>query len=136
MRSLKTFLRQSCAKIWEGILQNLGVLITAFILSGGYLIAINWINEFQRWVRSVPTDYVLTPFVLLIVTLVVLVRFNRKQQERISELEKEPPKDEKEAKFVTHLGVWWKIYIKSEYIEDFPYCSCCETRLKLGELSG
>lgn len=125
------FLRNSIAKIWEGFLQNIGVLITAFALSGGYLIAINKLNEFQESIRKIPSDYFLTPLVLVLILFGVLVKINRSQQEQLSKLESKPETDERDARFVTHLGVWWKVYIESEYIEDFPYCSCCEPKLKL-----
>ncbi len=36
-----------------------------------------------------------------------------------------------EFKFVTHCGVWWKVYLNSNYIEDFPYCPCCDLPRKL-----
>ena len=131
MSSLIDFMRKSGTKIWEGFLQNLGVIISAFLLSGGYLIAINEVKKFQEWVRLIPTEYVLTPFVLLLIASIALIRINRKQQEKISKFEREPRKDERDAKFVTHLGVWWKIYRDSEYIEDFPYCACCVPGRKL-----
>jgi len=131
MVKLRDFIKDSVRKIWDGFLNNLGVVIFIFIFSGGYWVAINKIKEFQLWVRAIPTDYVLTPAVLLFVILIVLVRINLKQQQRLSQLETKPEKDEAQAKFVTHLGVWWKLYPETEYIEDFPYCSCCEPRTKL-----
>jgi len=128
---MKDFIKDIIIKIWEGFLRNIGVVLSAFIISGGYLVAINKIKQFQSFVRAIPTDYVLTPAILLLALLVVLIRINRKQQERLSQMQTEPDKDEREAKFVTHLGVWWKIYLDAEYIEDFPYCPCCEPHIKL-----
>ena len=128
------FIKKSTAKIWEGFLQNIGVLITAFIVSGGYLIAINKLKEFQSTVRAIPSDYFLTPLVLLLVLFAVLLKINRSQQEQLSRLKQEPEKNEEDARLVTHLGVWWKIYPESEYIEDFPYCSCCDPKLKLVQI--
>ena len=125
------FIKNSIAKIWEGFLQNIGVLITAFVISGGYLVAINKLKEFQVTVRSIPSDYFLTPLVLLLILFAVLIKINRNQQEQLSKLKQVPEKNEREARFVTHLGVWWKIYPDSEYIEDFPYCACCDPKLKL-----
>lgn len=125
------FIKSSISKIWEGFLQNIGVLITAVVISGGYLVAINKLKEFQLAVRSIPSDYFLTPLVLLLILFAVLLRINRSQQEQLSKLKQEPDKDERDARLVTHLGVWWKIYLDSEYIEDFPYCPCCDPKLKL-----
>ncbi len=125
------FIKNCIAKVWEGFLQNIGVLITAFVISGGYLVAINKLKEFQAIVRSIPSDYFLTPLVLLLILFAVLLRMNRTQQEQLSQLKQEPEKDEEDARLVTHLGVWWKIYDGNEYIEDFPYCACCEPKLKL-----
>lgn len=125
------FIKDSIAKIWDGFLQNIGVLITAFIVSGGYLVAINKLKEFQSLVRSIPSDYFLTPLVLLLVLFAVLLKINRNQERQLSELKQEPEKDEEDGRLVTHLGVWWKIYPETEYIEDFPYCACCNPSLKL-----
>jgi hypothetical protein len=125
------FIKKSLEKIWEGFLQNIGVVVTAFIITGGYLFAINMLKEFQSVVRAIPSDYFLTPLVLLLIVLIVLLRINRAQQRQLSKLQQEPEKDEGDARFVTHLGVWWKIYPKTEYIEDFPYCVCCDSRVKL-----
>lgn len=128
---LMEFIKKTIAKIWEGFLQNIGVLITAFVVSGGYLVAINKLKEFQSIVRAIPSDYFLTPLVLLLVLFAVLLKINRTQQEQLSRLKQEPEKDEEDTQLVTHLGVWWKIYSESEYIEDFPYCACCDSKLKL-----
>ena len=125
------FLKNSLAKIWEGFLQNIGVVIPAFVLSGGWLVAINKFKEFQATVREIPSDYFLTPLVLLLIVFGVLVKINRNQQNQLSQLRQVPEKDERAARFVTHFGVWWKVYLDSEYIEDFPYCTCCDHKLKL-----
>lgn len=125
------WIKDSLNKIWEGLLKHLGVLIAAFVVSGGYLVAINKLKEFQKLVRTIPTDYILTPLVLLLVVLGVVLRINYKQRQRLSRLETQPPSGDEESRFVTHYGVWWKIYPESEYIEDFPYCPCCQPRQKL-----
>lgn len=41
------------------------------------------------------------------------------------------PRDDRNARLTTHFGVWWKVYFDSEYIEDFPYCPCCQGKNKL-----
>ncbi len=128
------FLKNSFNKIWEGFLQNIGVLLTAFFVSGGYLVAINKLNEFQNAVRSIPSDYFLTPLVLVLILFVVLIKINRSQQSQLSMLKQEPEKNERDARFITHLGVWWKVYFDSEYMEDFPYCTCCEPKLKIVQI--
>jgi hypothetical protein len=117
-------------EIWKGILSHLGSLILIFVLSGGYIYAINTIKKFQEWVRSVPTDYILTPFVILIILLVAVLRIYFKQRKQLNLVAK-PPGKEGESRFVTHFGVWWKIYPDSDYIEDFPYCPCCDPKQKL-----
>ena len=125
------FLKKSLEKIWEAFLQNIVVLVTAFIISGGYLVAISKLKEFQSAVRAIPSDYFLTPLVLLLILFVVLLKINLTQKKQLSKLEQVPEKDEDDAVIVTHLGVWWKLYPESEYIEDFPYCPCCDPKLKL-----
>ncbi len=127
------WVKRSSTRIWDGFLQNIGVCILAFFVSGGYLVALNKIKLFQKWIREIPTEWVLTPFILSIILSVVLSKINHKQKQQLSKLEKEPPKDERDARFVTHCGVWWKIYLDSEYIEDFPYCTCCEPHIKLAQ---
>ncbi len=121
-------------KIWEGFLQNIGVFICAFILSGGYLIAVNTVKAFQKWVREIPTEWVLTPFILVLILLAVFIVISYKQKQRIVKLEREPLKDERDIRFVTHYGLWWRVYFDSEYIEDFPYCTCCNPKIKLAQI--
>lgn len=132
-RMIKCLINTS-RKIWEGFLQNIGIYFLVFILSGGYLVALNKIKAFQDAVRQIPTDWVLTPFVLILIILGVLIKINLKQKQRIIKLEREPLKDERDARFVTHFGLWWKIFFDSEYIEDFPYCTCCDPKMKLGQI--
>lgn len=125
------WLKKTSSIIWRGFLQNLGILLGAFIFSGGYLVVISKIKRVQELVRRVPTDYVLTPLVLLIVIVCVLLRINYTQRLKLSKLERKTPEDDRRFRFVTHYGVWWKIYPDSDYIEDFPYCPCCEPKKKL-----
>ena len=125
------FIKKTITKIWEGFLQNIPISITAFVVSGGYLIAINKLKELQFTIRTIPSDYFLTPLVLLLVLFAVLIKINRKQQKQLSILKQEPEKDEEDIQLVTHLGVWWKIDMEGEYIEDCPYCACCDPKLKL-----
>ena len=131
MKKSLDLLKKSLWKLWEGFLQNFAIVLSAFILSGGYLVAINKLKAFQEWVREIPTDYILTPTVLLLILAIVLLRITHKQQQKISNLEHKTPTDDKESRMVTHCGVWWKLYPDDEYIEDFPYCPCCEQKQKL-----
>lgn len=121
----------SVRKVWDGILQHLGTVIVAFLVSGGYLVALNWVTSFRTWVRGIPSDWILTPLVLLLVLVGVLVRINLRQRIRLAQMEHRTPEDDRNARFVTHFGVWWRVYPDSEYIEDFPYCPCCEPKKKL-----
>lgn len=114
-------------------MKNLGTAIAAFAISGGWLIAINKLGEFQDWIRKIPADYVLTPLVLLLVVTGALFHINRKQRRQLdlSQVARQPRHNERDARFVTHLGVWWKVHTDGEYIEDFPYCPCCNPPKKL-----
>ncbi len=125
------WIAESLQKLWDGFLQNIGVVLSAFLLSGGYLVVINFVNEAQEAVRKIPTDYVLTPFVLLTIVLGVVLRINHKQRQELTSIREQTPKDDHNARFVTHFGVWWKLYPDEEYVEDFPYCPCCEPKKKL-----
>ena len=117
-------------KLWDGFLEHIGVLLAALSFSGVFF-AINRLSQFQTWVRTIPTDYVLTPFVVLLVVLFVVIKINLKQRKKLGELQIASSKPEGKPVLVTHYGVWWKIYFDSEYVEDFPYCSCCDPRQKL-----
>lgn len=131
MEKLINWIRDSLWKIWEGILHNIVTIIFVFFVSGGYLVVINKVQHVQKWVRQLPTDWILTPLVFLLVIVAILLRVNHKQRIKLSDFERQIPSDEKNAKFITHLGVWWKIHFDAEYIEDFPYCPCCEPKKKL-----
>ena len=98
------------------------------------MVALNKVKAFQKWVREVPTDWVLTPFVLVLILLAVFIVISYKQKKRIVKLEREPLKDERDVRFVTHYGLWWRLYFDSEYIEDFPYCTCCNPKIKLAQI--
>lgn len=127
------WLKDCGKKIWEGFLEHIGVTLFILISSAGYLF-LNKIKKFQDFISGIPTSLVLTPFVLVLIILVALIIINRKQQKRLNILEREPIKDERDARMVTHCGVWWKIYLDSEYIEDFPYCTCCSPPKKLAQI--
>lgn len=128
---MKDWLKKTLSHLWEGLMKNLGTALSVFLVSGGYLIAINKLGELQAWVRSIPTDYVLTPFVLLLVITFGLWRVNRKQKHELKKVEEQPKVADDESRLVTHYGVWWKLYPDSGYMEDFPYCPCCQPPRKL-----
>jgi hypothetical protein len=125
------FVRSSLRKLWDGFLRNTGVIISAFIFTGGYLVVLNKLRIVQSWVRGIPTDYILTPAVILVVLVVVLLRINWKQRRSMIPAEASTSSDSDKGEFVTHFGVYWKVCRDSEYIEDFPYCVCCEPHKKL-----
>jgi len=91
-------------------MKNLGTAIAAFLVSGGYLFALAKLGEFQFWVRQIPTDYVLTPLVLLLVALAVIIRLNFRQKRELRRLTEQPKLEDEESRLVTHYGVWWKLY--------------------------
>jgi len=126
----KNFFTESAKKIWDGFLGNIGVG-----LCGGFLIFL-WellkrIENVRKFINNIPTERVLTPFVLVLVITIVLIIALRKQKRHIINLERKLLNEDEEPTMVTHCGVWWKIYPSSEYIEDFPYCTCCEPSKKL-----
>lgn len=125
------WLKKSLAKIWEEILKNLGVVIFGFVASGGYLAAIKYLESFRDLIRAIPSDWFLTPLVLLLIAVGVLTRISYKQHREITRFKAQRPSREERSRLVTHLGVWWRVYPDSKYIEDFPYCPCCEPPKKL-----
>lgn len=127
----RKWLTRSTSKVWEGFLQNIGVIIAAFIFSGSWLIAIKKVQALQKAVRQIPTDYVLTPLILLMVVVVVLLVVMRKQRAKLEAITKQPRPKGDGGRLVTHCGVWWMVDEGTGYIEDFPYCPCCEKKKKL-----
>jgi hypothetical protein len=125
------WLKKTLAQLSEAIAKNLGTSIAAFLASGGYLIAIAKLTDFQTWVRQIPTDYVLTPFVLVLVALAAITRITLRQRKELRKFAEQPDDMDDEGRLVTHYGVWWKIYPDAQYMEDFPYCSCCSPPKKL-----
>ena len=82
-------------------MKNLGVAISVFLVSGGYLVAMSKLSDLQAWVRRIPTDYVLTPFVLLLVFTLALWRVNQKQRHELKKVEQQPKVDDDESRLVT-----------------------------------
>ena len=68
---------------------------------------------------------------MLIAIVAIVMRANLKQRKRLIELETAPKEINERGRFVTHFGVWWKIFPDAEFIEDMPYCACCDERRKL-----
>lgn len=131
--SFRIFIIKTLDKIWEGFLQNIGVVICLALISFGAFI-LNYIKNLQVWIREIPTDYILIPFLLMIVFIINLFSANRKLKKQLNKLELSPIKAKRRFRFLTHYGVWWKIIPDADYIEDFPYCSCCESRMKLVQI--
>jgi len=128
---LKRFLNKTLGYAWEGFVKNWVTILVSFLLSGGYLFAINALRGLRARVRSIPTDYVLTPLVLLVIVTIALWRINRKQRHQLKTIQEPATLGDHATRFVTHYGVWWKIYPDSDYLEDFPYCPCCQPPRKL-----
>ncbi|MDP3147536.1 MAG: hypothetical protein Q8N83_00275 [Ignavibacteria bacterium] len=127
----KDMFSDTLKNIWQGFLQNIGVIISIFILSGGYLMVINTFISVRGWIDKIPSIILFSSNILIIVILFFYIYLNRKHKKIISEITKKPPKDLTQIRFVTHLGLWWKIYEDGNYIEDFPYCPCCDDKKKL-----
>lgn len=123
--------KKTLAQLTEAIVKNLGTSLAVFLTSGGYLVAIAKLADFQAWVREIPTDYVLTPLVLVLVVLAVMARITWKQRKELKRFSEQPTATDNDGRFVTHYGVWWKIFPDEQYLEDFPYCSCCHPPKKL-----
>ncbi len=125
----------SCLKsVWEGFLQNIGGILTAFILSGGYLTMLNNFSSVRTFIRSIPSDYFLTPLVLLAIALTLAIHINFKQKRELDNIKIKPLRADNKARMVTHYGLWWKTYPEERYIEDFPYCPCCVPNQKLVQI--
>lgn len=128
---MNDLLKKTVGKFIEAIANNLATAIITFLISGGYLFAIAKLGDFKAWVRQIPADYVLTPLVLVLVLLAAITRITLQQRQELRKLSVQPKSDDNESRMVTRYGVWWKIYPNFEYMEDFPYCSCCSPQRKL-----
>jgi len=128
MDKLISWLKQTSLQIWQGFLQNIGWALFLFILSGGYILAVKTVKQFQKSVRNIPSDWIILPFVFFSVVLLLIIH---KQKGRLKHIEKHTPPESEKGHLITHYGVWWKIYDESLYIEDFPYCPCCDHKKKL-----
>ena len=71
------------------------------------------------------------PLVLVLVLLAATARITLRQRRELRKFSAQPKSDDDQSRIVTHYGVWWKIYTDAEYMEDFPYCSCCSPPRKL-----
>ncbi|HDZ8981970.1 hypothetical protein [Aeromonas veronii] len=128
------FIRSCLNSVWEGFLQNIGGILTAFVLSGGYLTILNNFSSVRSFIRSIPSDYFLTPLVLLAIALTLALYINFKQKRELDNIKTKPLRAENKARMVTHYGLWWKTYPEESYIEDFPYCPCCTPNQKLVQI--
>lgn len=129
-------LKDALDKIKEGFLSRIGIAIFEIILFVIYLFLKN-IKGIKEIINSIPSHYLLTLIIVLALYIlylnIIAFRRNRifKNLERQSRLREEP-----EDRLITHFGVWWKINDTIEWIEDFPYCSCCEPKNKLIQREG
>ncbi len=51
---MNDWLKKNLLYVSEGFMKNLGTALAVFFLSGGYLLALNTLGEFQAWVRAIP----------------------------------------------------------------------------------
>ncbi len=134
MKNFREWLKKSISSLWDGVMKNVGVIASAFIFSGGYLVVINTMEKVSDWINSIPTVWIFTPFLFLLVVSIVLIRIAYSQRLKPTKLEQLPMLEGAEQDFITHYGVWWRIHHDSNYIEDFPYCACCDNRRKLVQI--
>ncbi len=117
--------------MWDGAIQHLGVVVLGLVGWVAYVVAVTWVPIVRDWVRGIPTEWVLTPFLLLLVLLAVFIMITWKQHQRIQDIEQQPPSKNEEGRFVSHYGLKWLMYWDSGYMEDFPYCTCCDKPSRL-----
>ena len=87
----------------------------------------------RQFVEGAPAE----PFAWVVVALFGVVAYQAyrimrlKSEAKIPEVREPVPVDQPKLTLVTHLGVWWNVDRTSGYVEDFPYCPCCEPPRKL-----
>ena len=120
---MKFSIKKNLQKIWDGFLNNIGATLFSFLVVICWFV-IQQIKHLQNLIRKIPSDYILWPLLILLIILVILFKIIHRQHRKILDLKGN-------FRFISHFGVWWKIFDKGEYIEDFPYCPCCEPKIKL-----
>jgi hypothetical protein len=130
-KNKKMFLiiKSSAGKIWDGFLQNVYLYILLLFTGGGYVTLTTYAKGFKSWVNSLPPSLLFSCVVSLLLALLVSIFFNFKQRRKFSTLKHLEETSSNEL--ITHWGVWWKIDRDSHFIEDMPYCPCCEPPQKI-----
>ncbi|MCP4653477.1 MAG: hypothetical protein GY858_08895 [Candidatus Omnitrophica bacterium] len=126
---VKVFLLSSWKRIWRSFLDQIGIWLCSALFIAVYL-GLKQFKIIRDFIGGIPIERAVTLLVFIFVIVVILFIKYRKQKKYIVDLERASLDKNKDTRMVTHCGVWWKIYLSSEYIEDFPYCTCCPTSPK------
>ena len=118
-------------RVWHGTLDNIGVVILGGVCSVVYLAVQRFTPGFRLWLRSIAPEWLATPLVLLLVGIAVISTIAVRQRKQLRALANPTPSDDQRSRLVTHFGVWWKLFEGSDFIEDMPYCPCCNPNRKL-----
>lgn len=124
-----SWVSKSISTIWDAVLKNVAASIATVALPAIYFAAIGFFSDARAWIRAIPSDYVAAVLIVVMTFAAGLALVHVRLRNRISKLLDDD--DFKNTRFVTHYGVWWKLKVDAEYVEDFPYCPCCEPRKKI-----
>lgn len=125
MTALKKIWRQISA----GFLNHLGAalcIFSFFVITQIYF-RIGWI---KIQVEKLPSVWLFTVIIFLLL-YVVYLHIKRMREHVPPLVQPKQTGDELAVRMVTHYGIWWKLDEEREYVEDFPYCPCCEPHKKL-----
>lgn len=118
------------AELRSSYMKHLGSWLAAGTVTAGTAIVI----LARQLLNGAPAE----PFAWVVVALLGVVAYlahrvrRLKSEAKTSEAREPVPADHhSELMLVTHLGVWWKVDRTIGYIEDSPYCPCCEPPRKL-----
>ena len=130
IKKIFSILKSTLSKIWDGFLQNAYLYIFILISSGGYVTLNAYVKGFEAWVNSLSPNLLFTITFGLTLSMLALAVLYFKQRGKILKLER----FKNSGTLITHWGVWWRIYHERHFIEDMPYCPCCETPQKLVQI--
>jgi hypothetical protein len=127
-------LKEILLHVWHGVLEALGgALLTGLLIVAGAVGAalIGWWPVARAWVASRSPASLFVVIGLLVVLILVLGHSNRRlrgaQRGSLSV---------GDGEFVTHFGVWWRVFEDAAFVEDMPYCPCCDPHQKLIQTAG
>ncbi|MBU1575650.1 MAG: hypothetical protein KJ869_00395, partial [Candidatus Edwardsbacteria bacterium] len=78
------------------------------------------------FIKVMPAEIIIGLLILAIISVVFFSRKYINQKKLYNDLQKVNKNNS--YQFVSRFGAFWKLFYDDNYIEDFPYCTCCEPK--------